>query len=39
MLTPLNIPNVDDLVLDKVVASKVGQHKVPIMSVQAKPRK
>ena len=29
-LTPLNIPNVDDLVLGKVVASNVGQWKVPL---------
>ena len=29
-LTPLNVPKVDDLVLGKVVASDVGQWKVPL---------
>ena len=30
VLTPLNIPNADDFVFGKVVASNVGQWKVPL---------
>ena len=30
LLTPLNIPKVDDLVLGQIVASNVGQWKVPL---------